>query len=203
MLKIEMVLKSFASGLLWRKYPHAPTWLSKTQLFHSLASRQPVPLPGGFMLCSTLCKGLGETSQFAAFHGLLHVWNGFSRSESCTSKGILKPCVWGLWSRFHSWCWARYCSESCSCKTLRKKPRVKLLNSWYFPALAVGWISLDTDNMQPNLNSVPSHELSFTSWEWDPIQGIAQLVCNGPSLQVVSLFLAPVELHDNPKKSLR
>lgn len=37
------------------------------------------------------------------------------------------------------------------------------LNSWNFPALAVGWIYLDTDNMQLNLNSVPSHELSFAS----------------------------------------
>lgn len=77
------------------------------------------------------------------------------------------------------------------------------MNSWYFPALAVGWIYLDTDYVQPNLNSVPSHELLFASWEWDPIQGIAQLMCNGTSLQVMSLLPSPAELHDNPKKSLR
>lgn len=67
MLKIEMVLKSFTSGLPWRKHRRAPTWLSKTGLFQCLASRQPVQLPGGFMVCSILCKGLGETAQFAAF----------------------------------------------------------------------------------------------------------------------------------------
>lgn len=125
MLKIEMVLKSFASGLPWRKYPRAPTWLSKTGLLQCLASRQPVQVPGGFVVCSTLCKGLGETAQVAAFHGLLHVWSCFSRVKALWAKAYLQPCVWGLWSHFHLWCWTHYSSKSCSYETLRKKNKPK------------------------------------------------------------------------------